>query len=209
MITPERVRRERRGAPSLAGTDPATYVLVMYRDTFFTSLFSFLVGVAAIHCGGTSTPPAGGVHASASPASAEKATSADNPKAEADGARGAASPFVTPGAETPSEEAAPTCEGKQCPDDQYCDLQSVRCVRAPCPAVAMCVEGMHPCAVTTCAHGSRCESRDGQAQCIPLESASDGVPCGGATCEPGMVCCNASCGICTPPDGACTQQACE
>lgn len=208
-MTPECVRRVRRGAPSLAGPDPATYVLVMYRNTLLTGFFSLLVGVAALHCGGTSTPPAGGVHASASPASAAKATSVDDPAAEADASRGGASPAVTPpGAETPSG-VGPTCEGKQCPDDQYCDLQSVRCVRAPCPAVAMCVEGMHPCAATTCAYGSRCESRDGQAQCIPLESATDGVPCGGATCEPGMVCCNASCGICTPPDGACTQQACE
>ena len=34
------------------------------------------------------------------------------------------------------------------------------------------------------------------------------VPCGHTLCEPGLVCCNASCGICTPPDGFCTQQAC-
>ena len=34
------------------------------------------------------------------------------------------------------------------------------------------------------------------------------VTCGNATCPSGEVCCNASCGICTPPGGACTQQAC-
>ena len=32
--------------------------------------------------------------------------------------------------------------------------------------------------------------------------------CGPNTCAVGEVCCNASCGICTPPGGACTQQAC-
>jgi hypothetical protein len=36
-----------------------------------------------------------------------------------------------------------------------------------------------------------------------------GLPCGTATCKNGDVCCNASCGICTPPGGACTQQICE
>jgi hypothetical protein len=33
--------------------------------------------------------------------------------------------------------------------------------------------------------------------------------CGPNTCAVGQVCCNASCGICTEPDGFCTQQACE
>ena len=33
--------------------------------------------------------------------------------------------------------------------------------------------------------------------------------CGTVTCGPGLVCCNASCGICTPPDGFCIQIACE
>jgi hypothetical protein len=32
--------------------------------------------------------------------------------------------------------------------------------------------------------------------------------CGKTTCPSGMVCCNSSCGICTPPDGACIQLAC-
>ena len=36
-----------------------------------------------------------------------------------------------------------------------------------------------------------------------------GEACGDVTCGRGEVCCNASCGICTKPGGACTQQACE
>jgi hypothetical protein len=39
-------------------------------------------------------------------------------------------------------------------------------------------------------------------------SGGDGAPCGNATCPKDQVCCNASCGICTPPDGACIQIAC-
>jgi hypothetical protein len=37
----------------------------------------------------------------------------------------------------------------------------------------------------------------------------EGVACGARTCPAGQVCCNRSCGICTPPDGVCTQQVCE
>jgi hypothetical protein len=36
-----------------------------------------------------------------------------------------------------------------------------------------------------------------------------GAACGPKTCAAGTVCCNASCGICTPPGGACTQQVCS
>jgi len=39
--------------------------------------------------------------------------------------------------------------------------------------------------------------------CEKLESCGDGF------CPGGQVCCNDSCGICTPPDGFCTMQACE
>lgn len=34
------------------------------------------------------------------------------------------------------------------------------------------------------------------------------VQCGETVCTGGMFCCNASCGICAPPGGACTQQIC-
>ena len=33
--------------------------------------------------------------------------------------------------------------------------------------------------------------------------------CGDGLCPEGTVCCNESCGICTPPGGACTQQVCD
>ena len=39
--------------------------------------------------------------------------------------------------------------------------------------------------------------------------AGGGVACGKARCAVGDVCCNASCGICTPPGGVCTQQVCS
>jgi hypothetical protein len=36
-----------------------------------------------------------------------------------------------------------------------------------------------------------------------------GEPCGAATCGHGEYCCNASCGICAPRGGVCTQQYCS
>lgn len=36
-----------------------------------------------------------------------------------------------------------------------------------------------------------------------------GEPCGSVTCDPGLVCCNPTCGICTPPEYACPAVVCE
>lgn len=36
-----------------------------------------------------------------------------------------------------------------------------------------------------------------------------GAKCGKSTCGPTEYCCNPSCGICAPKDGACTQQVCD
>jgi hypothetical protein len=41
------------------------------------------------------------------------------------------------------------------------------------------------------------------------EPTDEGVPCGTSTCALGLVCCNASCGICTEPEGTCTDIVCE
>ena len=53
----------------------------------------------------------------------------------------------------------------------------------------------------------RCVS-DFSGACPVDKCAQPGAACGSTFCNPGMVCCNASCGICTPPDAGCTQQAC-
>ena len=41
------------------------------------------------------------------------------------------------------------------------------------------------------------------------QAAGLGKPCGDNFCGAGEFCCNASCGICAPLDGACIQIACE
>jgi hypothetical protein len=63
----------------------------------------------------------------------------------------------------------------------------------------------NPCLVTLCPQGTRCDLQNGGPVCV-----SDGtLACGDNTCGEGQVCCNASCGICTQPDEACIQIACE
>ncbi len=68
-----------------------------------------------------------------------------------------------------------------------------------------------PCCPTVgggraCQFGFACI--DGVCQ-FDLEIDFTGEPCGPVTCPVGQVCCNASCGICTEPGGACIQVVCE
>jgi hypothetical protein len=71
--------------------------------------------------------------------------------------------------------------------------------------VCACVADVNPCAAVLCLEGSVCVVQNGAGVCVPFE----GEACGDVTCGPGLVCCNASCGICTPPGFACIQIACE
>ncbi len=43
----------------------------------------------------------------------------------------------------------------------------------------------------------------------PVSDAAAGEPCGPTTCGAGTTCCNASCGICTPPGTGCIDLFCE
>jgi hypothetical protein len=64
-------------------------------------------------------------------------------------------------------------------------------------------------ALAKCAAGYRFDSSPAVCSCVPDNPGVGGVPCGKNTCPAGQVCCNASCGICTPPGGVCIQIACE
>jgi hypothetical protein len=46
-------------------------------------------------------------------------------------------------------------------------------------------------------------------QIYQLVKKAEPEPCGDVICAAGTVCCNASCGMCAPPDAACVQVACE
>lgn len=67
--------------------------------------------------------------------------------------------------------------------------------------------GTNPCAFTLCPINTECVVSGGEAVCKPIRG-SGGEACGDTTCGDGLVCCNSSCGICTPPGGACIQIAC-
>jgi hypothetical protein len=61
---------------------------------------------------------------------------------------------------------------------------------------------------SSCKRGEARE-RAGAEKSAGEEQPAQQVVCGKATCGAGEVCCNPSCGICTAPDGMCTQQFCD
>jgi len=92
----------------------------------------------------------------------------------------------------------------------------------PCPGSGVCVDdpsddcdpknggadcgGICLCRQTQlCRVGSHFDSSPAMCACVP----DNGAPCGSVTCPTGQVCCNASCGICTAPGGACIQVVCQ
>jgi hypothetical protein len=92
------------------------------------------------------------------------------------------------------EKARPCVSSAECGASEYCTVEDGVCNRPPgcgpediCPAVCF----------------GTCAAKPEKA------NAGDGEPCGPKTCPAGQVCCNRSCGICTPPGGLCTQQLCE
>ncbi len=93
--------------------------------------------------------------------------------------------------------AARPCPGSgQCVDDprDSCDPNKGG---ADCGGLCVCVDKV------LCVKGKVWDST--QCTCV---AAATGPTCGKTTCPVDQECCNASCGICTPPGGACTQQAC-
>lgn len=74
-------------------------------------------------------------------------------------------------------------------------------------------EDASACAALLCVTNTKCCSVCGQGSCVPIgepcpTDACPGEACGGAVCGAGEFCCNESCSICAPLDGACTQQIC-
>lgn len=65
-------------------------------------------------------------------------------------------------------------------------------------------------AIVEACEGQGTESRSfsGIVQEAALELCEPREVCGPSLCAAGEVCCNPSCGICTPPDGACIEIAC-
>lgn len=118
--------------------------------------------------------------------------------------------FPCPGSgacvDDPRDDCDPTQGGADC--GGICECQALGlCVEGSrwdsSPLVCGCVPDEDPCDRVRCRAGTQCVVQDGSASCI------GGGECGETTCGAGQVCCNASCGICTPPGHACIQIACE
>jgi len=110
-----------------------------------------------------------------------------------------------------SDDKQDLCAGVRCKGGSHCEVTEVQCITEPCPPIVECVpdadETGPGCELIDCLPEYTCvEDASGVGSCVPV---GGGVSCGKNTCSEGEVCCNASCGICTPPDGACIQLACE
>ena len=121
--------------------------------------------------------------------------------------------FPCPGSgecvDDPRDDCDPDQGGADCGGVCECNVIGL-CVEGmvwdASPNVCACVEETYnPCAAVLCLEGSRCVVEGDEGVCVPIT----GEACGDQTCAEGMVCCNASCGICTPPGGVCIQIACE
>lgn len=114
-------------------------------------------------------------------------------RAYEDANKGAAPPVKDP---SPQPDPAKACAASEsCAAGEVCSVELGVCDSPPgcggpetaCPAVC---------------YGTCVPKKD------PPPPPPKGEPCGAATCDAGMVCCNASCGVCVPPGGGCTKQAC-
>jgi eight-cysteine-cluster-containing protein len=93
------------------------------------------------------------------------------------------------------------CSGQLCAGEDIITTCEFTCEYG-CYSQASCGCVGHKCAFGRDAALARC-----LAGC--KNQGGGGTPCGPATCAPGDVCCNASCGICTPPGGVCIQVVCN
>ena len=116
-----------------------------------------------------------------------------------------------------------SCAAVRCPAGTHCEEKdgTASCEPGfhPCAAIlclrgtlcvirdggAVCEASVHPCATVLCPPGQYCVDNGGAATC----ESETGPECGQGHCKSGLECCNASCGICVPPGGVCTQQACN
>jgi hypothetical protein len=104
------------------------------------------------------------------------------------------------------DEAPVTCggiAGRKCPGAGTChDDPSDSC--DPTTGGADC-GGLCSCDVaSSCTPGTTWNGKPSVCACVP----TTGEPCGKNVCTDGQVCCNPSCGICTPKGGACPAIAC-
>ena len=92
-----------------------------------------------------------------------------------------------PAAPPPEGDSKMSCANVRCMAGTHCEMVQVQCIRAPCNPVPEC-------------------KPDANAE--PAAQPAMNKQCGKNTCSGNQTCCNASCGICTPPGGSCIQMLC-
>jgi hypothetical protein len=111
----------------------------------------------------------------------------------------------------PIAECKPDVVVGACNSDSDCKLSDNYCGGCACDALG---PGQTP---TTCSNPVNCFVQPCMNKVAKCDLATHkctaapkpaGVPCGSVTCPTDQVCCNASCGICTPPGNFCIQIAC-
>lgn len=140
----------------------------------------------------------GATFASAALAFACSATVPDAPGSSTD-------PIVAdPGGGGSGGTTDPSPGGEAC-GDTTCG-EGLVCCNASC---GTCVPPGFMCTQEACAPAPDAAAPDASGPDASKPDAGGGEPCGETTCGEGLFCCNASCGICTPPDGACIQVLCQ
>lgn len=109
----------------------------------------------------------------------------------------------------------PPCSTAQAGD--LCTLEGRVCSTGPCSQLE-CVSGSFRSVGGLCADAGWCECPPPPPGCVydgspcicdHLTCEGGGERCGRVTCSPGTVCCNATCGTCTPPGAGCAAIVCE
>ena len=110
----------------------------------------------------------------------------------------------------PAPAQDPDCTSPGCPPI-FCALacEEFQTDASGCPICACAPTGQCPAVACMlyCEYGLRRDPTTGCEIC-ECNPPPGNVVCGPVTCAEGEVCCNESCGICTPPGQACTQQLC-
>jgi hypothetical protein len=110
--------------------------------------------------------------------------------------------------------SGPRCvpQPAECTTDADCRLEANYCGGCSCLALATGESGPS-CSDPVQCFAEPCSVSGNVASCVNGQCAATAAPagekCGDVTCASGQVCCNASCGICTPPGYSCIQLACQ
>jgi hypothetical protein len=109
-----------------------------------------------------------------------------------------------PSREVPVAETPPQAEPAATTFDVADLPKAVRAAGVTYCGSGACNVGSKCCCDHCVAYTETCPS-----ECEGSSSLSLSVPCGMQLCDTGLVCCNASCGICAAPGKSCSQKVCE